>query len=364
MSRSEYRRFHNPVDLRFGVGVSAELPQLVGARSCVIFTFPEAMPLGLLDPLIGGLGPRLLGVIDRLPSNPDVIDLQRIWQDFIHLGDKPEVVLAIGGGSVIDLAKAICVASSAQSFSVLMQHLSQDLPVEEPLSPQLIAVPTTAGTGSEVTPWATIWDQAAQRKYSLHGPALWPSLAVVDPALAQSLPAAVTLSSGLDALSHALEAIWNRQANPVSDVLAIAAARRVISSLPRLMTDLGNMGLRESMAQAALQAGLAFSNTKTALAHSISYELTLRLGLSHGLACSFCLPAVMARAIGVEATRDACLIEIFGHPLDQAPFRLSQFLEGLGVRTDFSSYGYGPLEEAALFERALSGVRGQNFIGA
>ncbi len=357
-------RFYNPVDVRFGPGCLSEVPQQVGERPCVLMTFPEAGHLGLLDNLIRDLGSRLVGVIDQLPVNPDVQDLESIWQDFIHLDEPPQVVIAVGGGSVIDVAKAICTASTAQSFGRLMQHLTGQEPVNTPLSAELIAVPTTAGTGSEVTPWATIWDKAGQKKYSLQGPALWPKLAVVDPQLTQGLPAQVTLSSGLDALSHALESIWNRHANPVSDALAIQAARGVIATLPELMLDLGNLNLRAAMARAALLAGLAFSNTKTALAHAISYDLTLRLGIAHGLACSFCLPAVMERALGLSSSRDACLANIFGDPLDQAPFRLRQFLASLGVSTDFASYGYDKQQEVALMEQALGSARGENFLRA
>src|SRR6185295_7098025 len=108
----------------------------------------------------------------------------------------------------------------------------------------LIAVPTTAGTGSEVTPWATIWDKEAGRKHSLHLPQTWPEAALVDAELMLTLPASVTVQSGLDALSHALESIWNVNANPISDTYAVAAAREVLSALPALMNDLKNPALR------------------------------------------------------------------------------------------------------------------------
>jgi hypothetical protein len=146
----------------------------------------------------------------------------------------------------------------------------------------LIAIPTTAGTGSEVTPWATIWDQAAGQKYSLHQSCTWPEAAVIDAELMTSLPAGATLASGLDALSHALESIWNVNRNPVSMALAVQSARRTLATLPALMQDLGNAQLRSEMAEAALMAGLAFSNTKTALAHSLSYDITLQHGVPHG----------------------------------------------------------------------------------
>ncbi|RYY98251.1 MAG: iron-containing alcohol dehydrogenase, partial [Comamonadaceae bacterium] len=227
----------------------------------------------------------------------------------------------------------------------------------------LIAVPTTAGTGSEVTPWATVWDQAAQKKYSLHLPQTWPGIALIDPELMLSLPASVTLQSGLDALSHALEAIWNVNANPVSDTFAVAAVHDIFATLPALMGALDDVALRGRMALAALKAGMAFSNTRTALAHSISYEMTLRHGLPHGIACAFPLPLVLARAIGRDAARDAVLQQALG-PLADAPARLAAFIEGLGVGTRFADHGVSQAEAEQMVAHALTGARGRNFIGA
>lgn len=150
-------------------------------------------------------------------------------------------------------------------------------------------------------------DAGQQKKYSLHLSCTWPSVALIDPELMLSVPGGVTVSTGLDALSHALESIWNHNANPLSDTFALSAIDDILDCLPRLQQDLGNRELRARMALAALKAGLAFSNTKTALAHSISYEMTLRHGLPHGIACSFTLPLVLGLAWGRDAGRDQIL---------------------------------------------------------
>ncbi len=117
------------------------------------------------------------------------------------------------------------------------------------------------------------------------------------------------------------------------------------------------------MALAALTAGLAFSNTRTALAHSISYDMTMHHGLPHGIACSFTLGMVLQRAIGKSAERDAVLARVFDVPLAEAPAVLHDFLEGLGVSTRFESYGVTEAESARMITSALDGVRGKNFIG-
>ena len=357
-------RYHNPVDVHFGAGALDELPSLTRGRSVTVVTFPEAPSLGLPDRLRRLLGASLAQVIDRTESNPDVASLAAMYESFWGSSGAGDVLVAVGGGSVIDTAKALMVGTADGTFKALVALLATGKPfVPHRLKP-LIAVPTTAGTGSEVTPWATVWDRAAKRKYSLHLPETWPESAIVDPVLTLSLPAGPTLAAGLDALSHALESIWNVNANPVSDGHAVTAARTILATLPELMRDLPNPELRARMSEAALSAGLAFSNTKTALAHSISYEMTLSHGLPHGIACSFTLPMVLRRALGADRGRDAVLARIFGDDLGDAPRVLAEFLEGLGVSTRFEAYGVSAAEADNLVRTAQDGVRGKNFIAA
>jgi phosphonate metabolism-associated iron-containing alcohol dehydrogenase len=360
-------RFHNPVRTCAGLGALRELPALLGERRALLLSFADATPLGLVELVRQQLGGQLLGVIDDIHPNPDLIDLEllypQVWQ-----GDaaQAEVLIALGGGSVIDSAKAVMLGTPSRQFFEI-RRLLQDGQAFTPVARKaLIAVPTTAGTGSEVTPWATVWDREMQRKHSLHRPDTWPEAALVDPVLMRSLPPAVSLQAGLDALSHALEAIWNRHANPISDALAVAAARGILSALPALMREPGCIAHREAMAVAALQAGLAFSNTRTALAHSMSYAMTLRHGLPHGIACSFTLPLVARLAIGRDAERDAVLAQALLPlgPLAQAPQRLEAWLQALGVKTAFADYGVGEAEARVLLDEGLQGERGRNFIGA
>ena len=230
----------------------------------------------------------------------------------------------------------------------------------------MIAVPTTAGTGSEVTPWATLWDRtsAEHKKYSLHLEQTWPEAALVDPQLTLSLPQVVTRDSNLDALSHALEAIWNVNANPVSDAMAVQAAQTVIQNLPSLLENPQSELFRTLASKASLLAGLAFSNTKTALAHNISYEMTLKHGLTHGLACSFTLPMVWRLAQGKLADRDLVLNQIYGDKLSNPAEELEKFFDKVGVSCNFKDYGVTEHEASQMLERAMQGPRGKNFIGA
>jgi phosphonate metabolism-associated iron-containing alcohol dehydrogenase len=356
--------YHNPVAIHFGAGSLEELPAILAGRRTVLVVFPEARSLGLVDRLERILGDALLGIVERIEPNPDVSALAPLYERFWRDHTACEVVLAVGGGSAIDTAKVLMVGTASGRFDELLALLATAKAFAPHRVMSLIAVPTTAGTGSEVTPWATIWERAAGRKHSLHLPQTWPQAAVIDPQLMLTLPRAVTVQSALDALSHALESIWNVNANPISDTFATAAAQEVMSTLPRLLDALSDGELRARMALAALKAGMAFSNTKTALAHSISYEMTLRYGVPHGIACSFTLPMVLARAIGADPGRDAVLASIFDGDLQGAPGRLARFLEDAGVPTDFGAYGVSEEDSRRMVASALEGVRGRNFIGA
>lgn len=357
-------RFHNPVDTRFGWGSLLELADITENQKVALVTFPEARGLGLVDRLQDLLGDRLVHVVEDVQPNPDVAQLRETYECFWQQAGDCDTVVAVGGGSAIDTAKALIVGTESGRFDELLALLASGKPFTPARSKALIAAPTTAGTGSEVTPWATIWDSASHKKYSLHLECTWPKVAIIDPQLMLTVPGSVTVSTGLDALSHALESVWNVNANPISDTFAVSAIADILECLPLLKRDLFNPELRSRMALAALKAGMAFSNTKTALAHSISYEMTLHYGLPHGIACSFTLPLVLGLAWGRDESRDRTLQSIFGNDLDKAQRQLREFLQNLDVKTEFSDYGVTAAQAEQMIQFALQGARGKNFIGA
>ena len=356
-------QYRNPVAIRFGWNALEELPAILDGRDVVLVTFPEAAAAGLEARLRALIGARLREVIREVEPNPEVTWFEArygaFWKE--HGGC---AALAVGGGSVIDTAKILLTATSKGTFEDLLAALSAGRQPEVAKACALVAVPTTAGTGSEVTPWATLWDRSSSvpKKYSLHVDEIWPAQAIVDPSLTLSAPGSVTRNSALDALSHSLESIWNVNSNGVSDALAVEAARTVIETLPRLLASPADRALRTAMSRASLMAGLAFSNTRTALAHSISYEMTLKHGLPHGLACSFPLPLVWQLAAGANPGRDAVLARVFGAGAARPWERLAEFLRSVGVATDFGDYGVDAAAARSMIEHALEGARGRNFI--
>ena len=352
--------YRNPVDIRFGSGAFASLGELVAGRRYGLVTYGDDYFLDLAEQLAATAGPALIRIDDVAP-NPDVALLAEQSARFAALDDAPEVIVALGGGSVIDSAKVF--AAAPDDFRRVLDYLAGPS-AQNRLDPlPLIAVPTTAGTGSEVTCWGTVWDAEGGNKMSLAHPALYPETAVVDPALMLGKSRELTVQTGLDALSHALESLWNRNANPVSMSHAVSAAREILAALPALAGDLRNLELRERVSRAALLAGLAFSNTKTAIAHSLSYPITLRRGVAHGIACSFTLPMVLRSLDGTEGLHSEGLERIFGTSSGAAADRLERVLGDLGVSTDPLAYGLTSEEWSRIVWEAVDGERGQNFIG-
>ncbi|AOY00064.1 iron-containing alcohol dehydrogenase PsrA [Jeongeupia sp. USM3] len=355
--------YNNPVVVHAGTGSLERLPALLGARRAILIAFPEAHVLGLVGRVQTLLGARLVAVETDVRPNPDVAWLapmyERLWREHADA----DCVIALGGGSSIDCAKAMLTVTKSGRFDELLAHLNGAPLADAGRHRALIAIPTTAGTGSEVTPWATLWDAEAGRKHSLHLPWTWPEAALIDPALMLSLPHGATLASGLDALSHAFESLWNVHRNPVSAALAVSAARQIVATLPALLRAPQDLRLREVLAHAALLAGMAFSNTRTALAHSLSYDITLQRGTAHGIACSFSLPRILRLAFGRDPGVDAQLLAIFGAAdAGAAVAALERFLAELGVSTDPADYGIAHDDWDRRVGLALTGPRGRNFL--
>lgn len=350
--------FHNPVAVHFGAGVFDRVMEQIGQRRWLLVTHCDAPFAPMRDRLLGNAHPPL-AIADAINPNPSLGMLQRICGQLQSSAEGIEVIVGLGGGSVMDTAKFL--AAGRCDFRSVACYLDGQVALGGKALP-IIAVPTTAGTGSELTKWATIWDPEQGRKLSLNRDDLYAEAAYIDPELTASLPWPLTLASGLDALSHALESLWNRHANPITRSFAIAAAGDVRTALARLQANLDDQDARSMLAAGAMKAGLAFSNTQTALAHNISYPITLEYGVAHGIACSFCLPEVMAAAVGADAPCDAALEAIFGE-LAHAPQALRRWLTDLGIASDPAAFGISCEAWRSIVADAFDGPRGRNFIG-
>ena len=235
-----------------------------------------------------------------IPANPSVADATKALKALA--GKKIDAMLLIGGGSTIDLGKAIAALHGLLDEKSLMEDnirkAIQEKTYEKPRAiPFLLAMPTTAGTGSEVTRWATVWDSGMRQKLSVDSAAIFPKAAVIVPEFAMTMGPELTLSTGLDALSHAMEAFWAKARTPLSQTLALTAIEKIHACLPMAARPehAPSLELRQEMSVGALIAGLSFSITRTTACHAISYPLTMLYNLPHGTAAAMTLDSVMAR---------------------------------------------------------------------
>ena len=253
----------------------------------------------------------------------------------------------------MDSAKFISVYKDERDYDFVEDLTKGIVPKEGYNLVPIILAPTTAGTGSEITPYSTVWDMDEKKKYSLHLPNLFAELALYDPVLTLSAPKDITVQTSLDTLSHALESIWNKNANEITIYFAVRSAKLVIDNIVRLSNNLENIEYRDMQMKACMYAGLSFSNTQTALAHAMSYYITANKSIAHGIACSFTLPMLIDNIIGEYDFIDQAIIEIFGE-LSSAPLRM--IMSKLNISTNFSDYG---IDEHELIELKRSLVNNQ-----
>jgi alcohol dehydrogenase class IV len=287
--------------LVFGAGRAAELPAVVaplGSRVLVCTGSRPERHAALLSSLDL---PQVMSTVDGEPTVDRVRSVTQAARD--HGAD---VVLGIGGGSVLDLAKtvAMLLGNGGDPLDYL-EMVGRGLPVGRPSVP-FVAVPTTAGTGSEVTANAVLTDTRHGVKASVRGPLMLARVALVDPLLTVDCPPAVTASSGLDALTQCLEPLVSVRANPVTDALAREGLRRAGSGLRRAYADGTDVGARTDMAVCAVSGGMALANAKLGAVHGFAGVLGALTGVPHGMACAaFLVPVVEANLRALRERRPA-----------------------------------------------------------
>ncbi len=233
--------------------------------------------------------------IKSIPSNPNYHDIANTLRQLKT--KKWDLFVSIGGGSALDLAKSVA-ALGAMNETIyddqeILTAIQEKSYLKNTYRPKLIAVPTTAGTGSELTRWATVWDTENIAKYSIETPTLAFDEAYIVIAFTLTMPKKLTLSTGLDALCQATEAYWAKTSTPTVQRLALQAIRIIVKNLPKVLASLDHLEYRTEMMHGSLLAAMAFSNTKTTACHSISYPLTLMFKLDHGLACALTLGDIL-----------------------------------------------------------------------
>lgn len=226
-------------------------------------------------------------VFDEVPPEPT---LESVDAGRRALGQhNVDVVVGIGGGSVLDVAKAIAGLARTQVETAAFFE-GRTLPDD---GLPIVAVPTTSGTGAEVTRNSVLSHPTDPLKQSIRGDVLMPAVAIVDPELTVSMPQAVTARSGMDALTQAIESYWSIHATPVTEGLALRAIELISGNLPKAYEDGSNLAAREAMAYGSLTAGMAFANSRLGAVHGMAHPLGARYHIPHGEVCAILLPHVM-----------------------------------------------------------------------
>ena len=232
-----------------------------------------------------------------------------------------DFLIALGGGSPIDSMKAI--AAMSVNTGKLSGYMGKEIGGN---LPKMAAIPTTAGTGSEATKFTIISDTENDVKMLLKGDALMPDLAIIDPRFTVTAPPAITAATGLDALTHAIEAYTSRKAQPMTDVFALSAVKRIFRNLPTAFADGGNVAAREEMSLAALEAGVAFNNASVTIVHGMSRPIGALFHVPHGISNAMLLKECMRFALSGAYDRFADLADAIGVGQGSAPEKAEAFL--------------------------------------
>lgn len=329
--------YSHPTKIIFDTGAMSRVEKILeknDLKNGVLVSDPFFAQNGLADKIVKNSNGRLIAVYSDVDPNPTVINVDNCAK--VLKEHKAEFVLALGGGSSMDCAKA--AASVCTTEDSITKYHGTGVALPSTHLP-LICVPTTAGTGSEVTAVSVLTDHALGKKAPIASNNFYATYAVIDAELTASVPPRITASTGLDVLSHAIEAYWSVNHQPICDALAVHATELAFKWLPVAVKDGSNMKAREKMCEASVIAGLAFNHPKTTSSHACSYPLTSVYRIPHGEACALTLD-YFAR---VNKDAQDGRIQEFARKVgfadvDAMADRLAEMKAEFGVRTDLKEF--------------------------
>jgi alcohol dehydrogenase class IV len=308
-----------PTDIHFGCGIIRTLPERIkslGAKKAFLVTDPGVCAAGIMDRVTAILRDASVdfAVCDRVKPDSGSRLIDETTVELKSSG--ADVVVGIGGGSSLDTAKAVAAlatnAGSALDYAGLNKVSNRPLP--------MIAVPTTSGTGSEVTLWSVFTDDTRAVKVAIGGVLIYPSVALCDPELTLELPAALTAATGMDALAHAIECYTNNNCQPISGALAIEAIRLIGQHLRSAVLNGRDRQSRYGMMLASTMAGIAMNPTRLGLAHALAMPLgSWDLRVPHGVVLAVTLPYVMEFNYLAEPERFVDVARALGESVDGLP---------------------------------------------
>ncbi len=315
MKEFEYKM---PAKVRFGVGITGNLGRILreelGFQKVFIATDKGIVAAGILEKITNALDQEGFPyqVYDALIPDPTIEVVDEAADILRQSG--ADVVVAVGGGSPIDTAKAMCMLQTHEG-SVRDYLFGGTKQVENPILP-LICIPTTAGTGSEMTAASVITNNQEQTKVSVTHENLIPKMALIDPSLHVGMPPFITATTGMDALTHAIESYVSLNAEPISDAMGIAAIRMIGENLRIAVSDGSNLEARTNMALASTIAGAAFLNGGLGVVHGIAQTIGAVAHVAHGTANALLLPYCMQRNMVGNLKKFGQIAQALGQPTE------------------------------------------------
>jgi len=305
--------YHNPTAIEFGWGALARLPELVesvGGKRALVVADPGVASAGLVDRVVRALGDTVpVTTYTEVESDPDASSVDAGVQLARSRGC--DVIIGIGGGSAMDVAKVIGVMltnpGNIRDYSGIGKIGRPGMPV--------IAIPTTSGTGSELTIWSVLSEKAEKRKFGVGSVLNCARIALLDPELTISLPPAITAATGIDALTHALESYVNTATQPISEAMSEQSMTLIARSLRLAVAQPGNPQARADMLLASTLAAMAFNSTRLGLVHAFAMPLGSRFHIPHGLVNAIMLPVVMRYNLPGNLAKFSRIAAIFGEPV-------------------------------------------------
>lgn len=306
---TESFRFHLPTVIHYGAGCTKSMREILRNGRVLLVCDSFLYRGGIAQGLGEALQAEQVAYFSEFEPNPTTTSVDACAEAARALG--ADAILGLGGGSAMDVAKAVaCLTSNPGS---LYDYYAGGTQTFAPRKTRLILVPTTAGTGSEVTNVGVFNDPKGGKKAPFVTEQFWADDAFLDPELTYSLPPAVTAATGMDAFCHAMEAYWNRDSQPICDALAMAALRDILTHLETAYTQPEHAQARGAMLQASLLAGVAFSQTRTTGVHALSFPLTTEFHASHGVACAITLPAFLRVSVEQKGEKMRALAAYLGY---------------------------------------------------
>jgi alcohol dehydrogenase class IV len=361
-------QFDFPTSWRHGRGLSGECGSILkdlGCSNTLLLTDKLLVDLGVVKPVVTSLEKSNLEYLlrDDVTAEPTVGFFERLVEN-LDL-EEFDSILAVGGGSVIDVAKGLAVIAQ---FGGRIRDYGGRNRIPEPLTRKIIAIPTTSGTGSEISDGIVLIDEKIQSKFLVLSPRICPAVAITDPEITKSMPPNITANSGVDALTHAIESYLSKDASVASELFSIRAIELIGSGLKRAYDHGDDIDAREAIQIGATMAMIAGMNAHMGLCHAMVMPLCALYHIPHGQACGMVLPHVLGYNEDAHKTKVARIfraLEFIDAEADppvshiESYQKLNTLLNELGITARLSDFGYREDHMQTIVDETLNSVQCQ-----